>query len=415
MTKKLGMMAAVAALAISPALAGDEEPKGAIAKWDAAPVFKGDGWEFKPLGRVQYQYGIVDADISGEEWSAGELRRARLGFQGKFGGSIKYKVELNTDSSGDVNLEDGYVQWTPTEVAWNIKAGQFRTPNALDEQTSSRFTSLIERAAFTDAFQFGRQLGISVNTKGDAYTFSAGVFGDNVNEASQQEGYALAARGTLNPVLSEETLVHLGASVRYRSIGDTQSDLRYRQRAVSRAPGRIISTGRIADSDMFVGAEAAAIFQQFWTAGEYGVTFADCSDAAIAALACADDPKLSGGYAEVGVFFGGKRGYKDGKFNRPKVNRPVTEGGSGAFALVARFDSLDLTDDGVNGGSYDSYIIGADWWPVKYVRLGVNYFKVDADLGTSVSGLDSSFAGLVTAGAPEEDVSGVMFNALFDF
>jgi len=179
-------------------------------------------------------------------------------------------------------------------------------PNSLDEQTSSRFISTLERAAFTDAFEFNRRLGVSLNTKGDNYTFSAGVFGDNLNDGSQQQGYALAARGTFNPIKTDDVLVHLGASVRYRNIGDTQSDLRYRQRPVSHIPSRIISTGHIADSDVFVGAEAAAIVKNFWVAGEYGVTIADC----VVAAGCTDDPSLHGAYGEAGIIFGGKRGYQ---------------------------------------------------------------------------------------------------------
>ncbi|NNE40823.1 MAG: hypothetical protein HKN14_07885 [Marinicaulis sp.] len=416
MTINLGMMAAAAVFAVSPALADDEKSAGRIAKWDAAPVFKGDGWEFKVGGRMQFDYAFADADVADINWSAGELRRLRLGISGKFGDNVKYKFELNTDSSGDVNLEDGYVQWSPTGGAWNIKGGQFKTPNSLDEQTSSRFISVLERSAFTDAFQFNRRLGVSLNTKSDNYTLSAGVFGDNVNVMSQQEGYALAARGTFSPAIGPENMrAHFGASIRYRTIGDTQGDIRYRQRPVTHIPGRIISTGAIAESDLFVGGEAAIIIKNFWAAGEYGASFADCSAAAMAATTCVDGPTLTGAYAEVGVFFGGMKGYKDGKFNRPKVDNPVTKGGTGAISFVARFDTIDLTDNGVNGGSYDSYILGADWWPVKYVRLGINYFNVDADLGSSTSGLDSNFAALVTAGAPVEDVEGVILRAQFDF
>jgi phosphate-selective porin OprO and OprP len=410
MKRSLGIVSiAVVAALLGSATADDS--KGHISKWGAAPTFKGDGWEFKVGGRVQLDYSIVDADISGADWNAGELRRFRLNVSGKFGDNLKYKAELNTNSSGDVNLEDGYVQWAPTAGGWNVKLGQFKTPNSLDEQTSSRFISTLERAAFTDAFEFNRRLGVSLNTKGSNYTFSAGVFGDNLNDGSQQQGYALAARGTFNPIKTDDVIVHLGASARYRNIGDTQSDLRYRQRPVSHIPSRIISTGRIADSDIFVGAEAAAIVKNFWVAGEYGVTIADCTPAA----GCTDDPSLDGAYGEVGIIFGGKRGYKGGKFNRPKVDHPVTDGGMGALALVARYDTIDLNDAGINGGGFDSFIIGVDWWATKYTRLGVNYFNVDADLGTSTSGLDSAFAALVTANAPAEDVEGVMVRAQFDF
>lgn len=390
--------------------AAAEESAASSSFWNAAPTFRGDGWELKIGGRVQLDYSFVDADVSAAGWSEGELRRARLELVGKIGGNLNYKIELNTNSSGDVNLEDGYVQWTPTIGNWNIKVGHLKTPNALDKQTSSRFISTLERAAFTDAFEFNRRLGLSLNAKGKNYTLSAGIFGDNVNIANQQKGYAIAARGTINPIKRDDTLVHLGASIRYRSMGDSHGDIRYRYRPVSHIPGRIISTGAIADRDLFVGVEAAAIHKKLWVAGEYGVTLANCS----AAAACAD-PTLQGGYVEAGVVFGGKKTYKGGNWNRPKVNNPFTEGGMGALAFVARFDAIDLADSGVNGGSLNSYILGADWWATKYTRLGVNIFKIDADLGASTSGLDPVFAALVTAAVPAVDVTGAMLRAQWDF
>jgi len=415
MATKLGIMSAAVAAAAMISVAGAEESPGRISSWNAGPVFKSDGWELKIGGRAHLDYSIVDTDTSGARWRAGELRRLRLGVSGKFGGNVKYKFELHTDSSGELDLEDGFVQWAPTGGDWNFKAGHFKTPNSLEEQTSSLFISVLERAAFTDAFEFNRRLGIGVSTKRDNYTLSAGVFGENVNEVNLQGGYALAARGTFTPINRGDLLIHLGASVRYRRIGDRRSDLRYRQRPVSHIPGRIISTGPIADSDVFVGAEAAAIAQNFWAAGEYGVTFADCSAAAIAATVCDGNPTLSGAYGEVGVIFGGKKTYHGGRFSRPKVDNPVTKGGMGALALVARFDTIDLTDTHVSGGSLDSYIVGADWWATNNARLSVNFFKVDAGLGISTSGLDANFAALVTAGAPEEGVTGVMFRAQIDF
>jgi len=370
----------------------------------------GNGWEFKLGGRLQLDYASVDTDQSGGEWSASELRRLRLSVSGKFGDNLKYKVELNTNSSEEVNLEDGYLEFAPG-TDWKVKVGQFKTPNSLDEQTSSRFISTLERAAFTDAFEFNRRVGVSVATEGETYTFTAGVFGDNVEADDAQEGHAVAARLTYTPIMPTDTadlLVHIGGSVRYREIGDTQSDLRYRQRPVSHIPGRIISTGRIAQSDMFYGFEAAALYQNVWLAGEYGVTDADCA-------ACASEPSLSGAYVEAGMMFGGRKTYKGGKFNRPIVDHPVTKNGLGALALVARVDTIDLDDSGVDGGSYDAYVIGADWWATKYTRLGLNLFRVEADLGTSTSGLDSRFAGLVTGNVTNEDATGAMLRAQFDF
>ena len=377
----------------------------------SAPALAQEEWTLKLSGRVQLDLSSVDTDVSGASWERGELRRLHLGVSGGRGKTFKYKFEINTTADGEIRLQDGFVDFIPVESNWKFRAGQFKTPNTLDQQTSSRFISTLERAAFTSAFQFNRRLGVSATTKRDAYTFSAGIFGDNLDTSGGQQGYAAAARATFTPITPSDTrdlLVHLGASVRYREVGGTQGNLRYRQRPYAHVPGRIISTGRVAGSDMFYGIEAAALYQNVWVSGEYGLTRADCP-------ACSSDPSLSGAYAEIGMMLGGRKTYKGGKFGRPKVDHPVREGGFGALALVARLDTIDLADGGLNGGDYDSYILGADWWPSDHIRLGLNLFSVKANLGNSTSGLDTGFAALVALGAPNEEVSGAMLRAQFDF
>jgi phosphate-selective porin OprO/OprP len=359
-------------------------------------------------GRIQLDFADAEGDISELDISEAELRRLRLFVAGNLTKNVKYKIEINTNSSEKINFEDAYLQWTPTGSKWNIKAGQFKTPNSLDEQTSSRFISTLERAGFTDAFEFNRRLGAAVNTSGDNYTFSAGVFGDNLLNLDDQQSWAAAARGTYNPIKTEETLVHVGASVRYRDQKDSADNIRYRQRPFVHIPGRIFSTGRLAQSDKFYGAEAAVIHNRLWASGEYGITDANCAT-------CLSDPSIKGGYVEAGAFINGKKTYKGGKFNRPQVDKPLGEGGFGAVSFVVRYDKLYVTNTVVNSAGLDNFIVGADWWPKKNFRFSVNYFKSDAELGSSTSGLDPSFADLVTNGAVQETIDGFVFRGQFDF
>ena len=270
--------------------------------------------------------------------------------------------------------------------------------------------------------------------QGSQYTFAAGIYGDNLEADSTEEGFALGARGTyaFSPADSKNTLVHFGGSLRYREKGDTAADLRYRQRPFAHIPGRVVSTGRIADSDTFYGVEAAGIFDQFWAAGEYGVINSDTTTGS--------DADLQGYYLEAGYFFGGKKTYKDGKFGRPCVYAPIarppknedeeakqkrlskdskckkkSDNGTGAFSVVVRYDSIDLSDSSVNGGELDTLILGADWWPTENTRIGLNYFNGDVVYGASTSGLDSAFAAEVTAGTVDDNVSGVVTRLQFDF
>lgn len=331
-------------------------------------------------GRVMLDYTIADLDTPDTDINASEMRRARINVTGKYGSSIKYKLELNKATGNSVNVEDAYLEFTPENSKLKFKVGQFRTHNALDENTSSRYSSVLERAAFTDAFGFDRRVGVSVGTSGSNYTLNIGAYTTNLEEnGGTDEGHAFAARGTFNPVKTDDMLVHLGASWRYRDKGDTASDLRYRQRPFTHvAPSRIIDTGRFAKSDNFFGAEAAVISGKFWAAGEYGTLAAKGNGVN-------PDADFNGYYAEAGVFLGGKKTYKGGKFNRPQVDNPIGEGGYGAVSFVARYDVLDLQDS-IYTGELETIVLGADWYPTKYTRFGLNYFDSDATNGSADKG-----------------------------
>ena len=73
-----------------------------------------------------------------------------------------------------------------------------------------------------------------------------------------------------------------------------------------------------------------------------------------------------------------------------KVDNPLGEGGMGAVSLVARYDTLDLEDNGYLG-KLDTIVIGADWLPTKNTRLRINYFNSDAENGfaDSASGINA--------------------------
>lgn len=331
-------------------------------------------------GRVMIDYTLADIKTPDSDISATEVRRARIFVSGKYGDGIKYKFEVNKASGKNIEVTDAYIQFLPQNSKIKVKIGQFKTHNSLDELNSSRFISTLERAAFTDAFSLDRRVGVSVGTSGDNYTLDIAAHTTNLEEdGGTKEGHAFSARGTFNPVKTDEMLVHLGASWRYRSKGDTSSELRYRQRPYTHvAPSRIVNTGRFATSDNFYGAEAAVLAGQFWAAAEYAVLDAKGNGAN-------PDGNFNGFYGEAGLFLGGKRTYKGGKFNRPKVDNPIGEGGYGALALVARYDQLDIQDN-IYQGKLDTFVLGADWYPTKYTRLGLNYFDSDAENGTADKG-----------------------------
>ena len=51
----------------------------------------------------------------------------------------------------------------------------------------------------------------------------------------------------------------------------------------------------------------------------------------------------------------------------------MTEGGIGAIQLNLRYDTLDLNDGTIVGGTQDVLGLSAIWIPTDYVRFLVNY------------------------------------------
>lgn len=334
--------------------------------------------------------------------TSSEVRRARLFAKGKFGSAVKYKFEFNHTTGGDLEITDGFLQFAPKEQPFTIKVGHFKTHNSLEEEASSRFITTIERGGFTDAFGLDRRIGLSIGTAGDNYTLNAGIYGENINNDGSTNGKAAAARVTFTPVKSDDTILHLGASWRYRDSGD--SNFRYRQRPYAHSldstntqgvlpSGRIINAGRIVagrderfgDSDNLFAIEGLVLQNNMWAAAEYAITD-------VKGAGTNPDANFSGGYIEAGIIFGGKRTYKSsgGTYDRMKVDNPIGEGGMGAVSLVARYDMLDLQDNGYLG-KLDTLVIGADWLPTKNTRLRVNYFNADAENGfaESASGINA--------------------------
>lgn len=361
---------------------------------------------FDIIGVVQSDYSRVSGDNTGFELDDHEFRRGRLGVEGELFDTVKFKAELDFDNPDDPEMIDAYISFQPGGGPYVIKLGQFKTANSFDEQTSSKLTSTLERAAFTDAFELARGVGAAVTHKGKRHTLTLGAFGRDL-EDDVLKGYLIGGRATYEPIATDDLRVHTGVSFRLRGLGDQQSQFQYRQDPIAHAAGAIVATDRIAQSDFFFGAEAVAMKDRYWAAGEIGGTVANCA-------ACASDPTFIGGFVEAGAFFNGRRTMKDGKFGRPKIYSNVKSGGPGAFSLVARYDTLDLNDAGVSGGHYESATLGADWWPTTHTRVGVNVYAVHVDFGAAVGGLDPAFAAAVANGVATEDAKGVTVRLQLD-
>lgn len=371
-----------AVAATTPAAAPADPRPGAAIGWKGSPQITEGDRAFKVKGRIQADANYVRAPGSlGDEGLgfSNEMRRIRLGAEGAIGGGFGYKLELEL-SDNAVDLVDTYVSYK--HGPWNVKLGNQNPFQSLDELTGDTSGSVMERAAFTDAFNFERRLGASVQYQRGALLAQAGLFSDDIgalaNDADGETGgdennsHGVDARLVYAPRLGK-TQLHLGGSVHWRDLGRlSQGDTRYRQRPfVHSTNTRLIGTPAMQVASEFNwGLETAVIRGRWHAAAEYNTLTADRLDA--------PSVRFQGAYGELGVFLtpGDSRGYKEGIFTNKAPARPLGSGGFGSLQLTARYDWLDLNDRDIRGGSQQAYIAALVWTPVEYLRFNLNYARL---------------------------------------
>jgi|TARA_R100000501_G_scaffold7881_1_gene16377 phosphate-selective porin OprO/OprP len=368
--------------------------------WKGAPVISGDGWSFKPRGRLQVNVGHVgvpDAAYSGSGWNS-DIRRARLGFEGVIMYDFGYKLEVDF-AGNEVEMADAFLFWEGSGL--QIAVGNTKTGISLEEEASTRFTSFLERAAFTDAYDIERRVGVRFDYSAGDLLLTGTVQSDDVDALRDggDDQWSVAGRIAYAPRLGEAGRLHVGASALHTNFASDAQNVRYRQRAnMDSAPVRLVDTGTFAaKGDTIFGLEAAGIFGPLHVTGE----------ASWAHARGAGQANGFGGYAEAGYFLTGEtRGYKDWVWDRTKVLSPVTAGGMGALQLLGRLDYIDLDDQDLRGGTQTSYEAGLIWMPIDYVRLLLNYSHLQVEggpFGALVDPIDGEYGADVFAMRAEID------------
>jgi phosphate-selective porin OprO and OprP len=159
---------------------------------------KDGNFEAHLRGRLFVDGGYLDDDDGFyDDDNATEARAARLGIEGTAWRDFGYRLEVDF-ADNEVDITDAFIEYDGEFIdPAYVRVGQYKTPNSLEEQTSSRFITFMERAAFTDAFDFDRRIGLGSGVGGDNWAFNAGLFGQNAGDVGADEGFAVAGRGTL--------------------------------------------------------------------------------------------------------------------------------------------------------------------------------------------------------------------------
>ncbi|MCI0401243.1 MAG: porin [Gammaproteobacteria bacterium] len=331
-------------------------------------------WSFG--GRLQVDGAYFDNDRSAL-LSAAEVRRARVDVQGTVYKVWELKFEYEFTESPPDGIKDAYIKYVGFKPT-SITVGNFKEPFSLEEMTSSRFITFMERA-LPNVFAPSRFLGAGVHTYGETWTAATGFFGNNVQEEAP-EGYGIPARVTFAPVHEETRVAHLGANFQWRNTGDDKV-VRFRQRPESHVTDvRLVDTGTKAkpnfDASSFTnaGAELAGVYGPWSVQGEYIGTWVHRETPG------KSNPYFWGAYLQGSWFLTGEsRNYKftSGAFDNVKPKSNFSWGGGwGAWEAAFRYSYLDLSDQDINGGEQDDITLGLNWYVNPNIRFMWNLIKV---------------------------------------
>jgi phosphate-selective porin OprO/OprP len=389
--------AALSALALTAAGAHAQD---LTTKWKGAPEFANDDVKFKVRGRVLLDGVWENVDKAG---TAGDYdarafrgRQVFLGVEGQLNSMFAYKIEGGWVNGGTPSWDDVVIEFKPNEST-SIMAGNLKVAS-LENLTSTRFTSFMDRGPFADITDASYTLGVVAKLNGMNWTAAAGVQGGSINDADvtapgpgqtdRNERLAYTARVTYAPILTDLDKVHLGAWARYRDSGSEV--FTYQARPNTNFGDRLISTGAYGVGDTTWAVEGAWMHGPFSVQGEYAQMDVDGNMSSLLTVANRrQDATFKTGYAFVSWFVTGEQRSYDaakGEFGRPKVLNPVTAGGTGAVELLARYDYADLTDARTGAGAaiatagkYTGWTAGVNYFPMSYVRLTANYTKAKVD------------------------------------
>ena len=364
--------------------------------------------------------GVPEADVE----DGVEFRRVRLYNSGLIYDNVEYKVQLDFAGVPDVDFKDVYIGLTNLEDCLgclfpDIRVGHFKMPVGLDELTSSKYITFMERAGIMQAFAPSRKTGIMLHDslRGDQIGYQLaywgpGTAGDDPN-FNFDDGEAFGGRIWWAPWYDcncKCRRAHVGVS--YASYSNLDGK-RFRSRPPTHITSRFVNTGTISDVEEYytLGFEAAVVYGPWSLQAEYMLAEVDS--------ASAGDPTFSGWYVYLSYWLTGEcRPYKKGVFSRVKPCCNFLDNEcccTGAWELKARYEFLDLEDGNIDGGEQTSITVGVNWHLNPNTRIMLEYFLTTVDGTPAGYDADPNTMGTQTVTFDDDDISGVQMRFQVDF
>ncbi len=352
---------------------------------------------FIQVDAARFNQSATSINTVGDADDGADFRRARLLAKGHVADNVSYLVEFDFAFPGRPSFMDVWMEIEDLPLLGNLRIGQWRQPFGMDELTSVKELTFLERGLPFALAPF-RQIGIGIHDSYEqtgttwavsAFRYPTDPFGGNIGDAG---GVSLASRITTLLYEDEATksLIHFGAD--YAFIDPSTDSSRFRNTPEvfgSFQPGATNPSNPIpffADTNViptnnFQLVNLESGFRKGSLSGQAEWRFAHVEQVG------GSSPNFQSAYAQLSYILTGEvRPYnkKGGVFGRIVPNKPFKPGcGTGAWETAAKLSWLDLDDANIAGNRLTNATLGLNWYLNKRTKFQFNYIYSLLD-GTAI-------------------------------
>lgn len=347
----------------------------------AADVQLGDGltvqsgdYRFELGGRVMWDAdsfdGALNRDHDGDRRFDAYLRRARIELSAEVHPDVTLELDVDVDDGAEVHTAGiEYRGWSWADVF----VGRTKEPFGLEELTSSNAISTIERnwsSAATDA-DGQPNFGVLLSGRVGPLGWAAGIFNPEGSPEREDGGDRFAFTGRLfgTPISSGARVLHLGAAYTDRNLDQPLEAVGF-ELDIAEGGGALDSATLRIDEDRQLDLEVLYIDGQFSVQAEAFRREMPGADGG-------PDGRVDHQYLQATwTLTGESRGYKQNE-GVPGMIEP--SGRRGALELVAKIDRMRFDVEGRPDQRVDGLLLGANWYPIRHVKLMANVIRVSSD------------------------------------
>ena len=361
-------------------------------------------------GRLMLDYDSMDSghQTENKSFSDMEWRRTRINIKGSVNKHWSYKATYDFNSEKDTaNLDEGYVKYD-TKKGFTITAGKTKADMMLEQRTSSKWISTVERGllnAMNEKVNYlvgkpgdGAGVKLGFYAKESRISGAISVFDAYKNDSDDDNDMILHSTARLNysPKMGKNEYAHFGVSYGMADYKGETSKAEL-QLGIHQGDKTLLADAAAGDITN-LGIEAAYINGPFSLQAEYFDNETELEDGT-------KGFEWDGYYGQLSyVLTGETRGYK---WKGAKFDKIKPKGKNGAIELVLRYEdiSIDDADEGTvaaNEVDIDRTVLGVNWYVTNTVKFMANYSSVSMD-------------NEVNPGATSEDLDSFQLRAQYAF